>query len=125
MADEVQCRLAATAQLPGPGTKTDRADLLWNYDKESSKKKKKVKLTLGIRRRKNWKQDPASAIQVQEHLWLKNPKTRTVRSCKNDCLNWFTTSVYTGHHQQQHPELTPAACSIHCLSDAPALHTEQ
>lgn len=38
MADEVQCRLAITAQLPGPDTKTDQADLLWNCDKEWSKK---------------------------------------------------------------------------------------
>lgn len=40
MADQVQCRLAVTAQLPGPGAKTDRADLVQNCDKEWSKKKK-------------------------------------------------------------------------------------
>lgn len=74
MADEAQCKLAVTAQLPGPSTKTDQPGLLWNCDKEWSKKLKKVKLTLGIRRRKNRKQDP-SALQIQEHLWLKNPKT--------------------------------------------------
>lgn len=41
MADQVQCRLAVTAQLPGPGAKTDRADLVQNCDKEWSKKKNK------------------------------------------------------------------------------------
>lgn len=71
---------------------------------------------MGIRRRKNWKQDPASAIQVQEHLRLKNPKIceKLEKCTEKDCLNRFTTSVYIDHKQEQHPELIPGACSIHC-----------
>lgn len=38
MADEAQCKLAVTAQLPGPSTKTDQPGLLWNCDKKWSKK---------------------------------------------------------------------------------------